>query len=77
MKSYVITHNKILSNSEIVFVNKSPCALIRNLRKESGNGIKLFDEVDNAMKLDLAQTIRSDSGIAVNTGNKENFLILL
>lgn len=97
LKSYVITHNKILSNSEIVFVNNSPSNLIKNLKKESGkdiwicggasiikqlmqedlidryyisvipiilgNGIKLFDEIDNEIKLDLVQTIRSNSGI--------------
>ena len=28
-----------------------------------GNGIKLFDEIDNEIKLDLVQTIRSNSGI--------------
>lgn len=27
------------------------------------NGIKLFDEIDNEIKLDLVQTIRSNSGI--------------
>lgn len=97
LKSYVITHNKIPSNSEIMFVNRSPCDLIKDLKKKSGkdiwicggasiikqlmkedlidrfhisvipmilgNGIKLFDEIDNEIKLDLVQTTRSGSGI--------------
>ncbi|MGF0032252.1 dihydrofolate reductase family protein [Bariatricus sp. SGI.154] len=96
LKSYVITHNKIPSNSEIMFVNSSPGDLIKNLKKESGkdiwicgganiinqlmqeelidrfhisviptilgNGIKLFDEIDNEVKLDFVQT-RSGNGI--------------
>lgn len=98
LKSYVITHNEIPSNSEVAFVNQDPCDLVKNLKKESGkdiwicggadivrqlmekdfidrycisvipiilgNGIKLFDEVENEIKLDLVQTTGSDNGIA-------------
>lgn len=32
LKSYVITHNKIPSNPEIMFVNNSPGDLVKNLR---------------------------------------------
>ncbi|MEE1518098.1 MAG: dihydrofolate reductase family protein [Lachnospiraceae bacterium] len=96
LKSYVITHNKIPSNPEIIFVNNSPSDLVKNLKKESGkdiwicgganiisqlmqeelidkfhisviptilgNGIRLFDDINNEMKLDLVQT-KSGSGI--------------
>lgn len=96
LKSYVITHNKIPSNSEIMFVNSSPVELVKNMKKKSGkdiwicgganiisqlmqeelidrfhisvlptilgNGIRLFNDINNEMKLDLVQT-RSASGI--------------
>lgn len=96
LKSYVITHNKIPSNSEIMFVNSSPGDLVKNMKKKSGkdiwicgganiisqlmqeklidrfhisvlptilgNGIRLFNDINNEMKLDLVQT-RSTSGI--------------
>ena len=39
LKSYVITHNKIPSNPEIMFENNSPGNLVKNLKKESGKDI--------------------------------------
>ncbi|NLL79336.1 MAG: dihydrofolate reductase [Clostridiales bacterium] len=96
LKSYVITHNKIPSNPEIMFVNNSPSDLVKKLKKESGkdiwicgganiisqlmqeelidrfhisviptilgNGIRLFEDSHNEMKLDLVQT-KNGSGI--------------
>lgn len=39
MKSYVITHNKIPSNEEIIFTDKSSSDLIKELKSQNGKDI--------------------------------------
>lgn len=39
LTSYVITHRKLDSSSQILFTGKEPCALVKELRKEEGKKI--------------------------------------
>ncbi|MGI6000466.1 MAG: dihydrofolate reductase family protein [Candidatus Merdisoma sp.] len=55
-KSYVITHREIPSTEAIVFTAENPCALVRSLRKEEGEGIWICggaDIIQQLMKEDL------------------------
>lgn len=58
--SFVITHREIPSTENIRFTSESPCALVKRLREEEGNGIWICGGasiVRQLMETDLIDTL--------------------
>lgn len=51
MSSYVVTHKKLRSTSEIQFVNENPCELVTRLKQQRGKNIWICGGANLAQQL--------------------------